>query len=181
MARKQSQRRHKKDSGILACFLFCFALPILFIYGIARLISEIYNSVSQTRFNSCSIPKVSTKHCRFSISDVDHLTGQEFEFFMANILRYNGFEKVRVTKATRDHGVDILASKDSQTYAIQCKRWSNTLGVLPIQEVFSGKSFYDCDVAVVVTNSQFSKDAIQLAAKIGVRLWDRSVLISMMS
>ena len=106
----------------------------------------------------------------------DSLTGQEFEQVCAEILRKNGFEHIRLTKGSGDQGVDIIANRDGVRFAIQCKRWANPLGNTPVQEVYSGKAFYDCDAAIVMTNSTFTKGAIELAKKTEVLLWDRSQL-----
>ncbi|GGG14962.1 hypothetical protein GCM10010912_69230 [Paenibacillus albidus] len=46
-----------------------------------------------------------------------------------------------------------------------------------MQEVFAGKAFYDCNVAMVVTNSTLTAPAANTARKLGVTLWDRSRLI----
>ena len=50
------------------------------------------------------------------------------------------------------------------------------VGIKAVQEVASGKSYYDCDDAIVVTNSHFSKAAKELAEKCGVGLIDREYL-----
>lgn len=55
--------------------------------------------------------------------------------------------------------------------------YSGSVGVSAVQEVFAGKSFYDCDEAIVVTNSYFTAPAINTANKLVVTLWDRTRLI----
>ena len=53
------------------------------------------------------------------------------------------------------------------------------LGNTPIQEVVSGKTFYRCHIAVVMTNSYFTDGAKELAKETGTLLWDRNKLESM--
>ena len=65
-------------------------------------------------------------------------------------------------------------------YAIQCKNYTSRLGNTPIQEVHAGKSFYNCHVGVVMTNSHFTSSAIALAEKTGTLLWDRDKVEKMM-
>ena len=113
------------------------------------------------------------------IFDTDYMDGHDFEYWCAGLLRRCGFSNVRVTPGSGDQGVDILASYKGATYAIQCKRFRNNLGNTPVQEVVSGKIFYGCDRAAVMTNSFFTKGAQSLAAKTGVSLWDRNTLIEM--
>ena len=108
------------------------------------------------------------------------MSGHNFEFFCADVLKKNGFTDVKVTKGSGDQGVDILAKKDGIRYAIQCKNYSSHLGNTPVQEVAAGKVFYNCHVGVVMTNSTFTQGAKALAQATGVLLWDKSVLASML-
>ena len=116
---------------------------------------------------------------KYSIEYVDALEGLEFEEYVSDVLKSIGYCNVSVTKASNDYGVDILAEKDNIRYAIQCKNYNSPLGNTCVQEVYSGKNYYNCHVAVVVTNSTFTKNAVELAQKDGVLLWDRNVLTDM--
>jgi len=102
----------------------------------------------------------------------DDMQGDEFELYCAELLEKQGFEEVVPTKKSRDFGVDIFADKDGISYAIQCKCYSDTVGIKAIQEVYAGRDFYDCMVGVVMTNQYFSKPAREFAAKLNVLLWD---------
>lgn len=77
------------------------------------------------------------------------------------------------------YGVDILAEKDSITYAIQCKCYSSNIGNAAIQQIHSGKSLYHKDVAVVLTNQYFTTQARKEANALNVKLWDRDKLYEM--
>lgn len=109
-------------------------------------------------------------------SSFDSMDGHSFEYFCAEILQYNGFHSVQVTSESGDFGVDILCKKDNLSYAIQCKCYSNNVGNKAIQEVFSGKAFYKCDCAIVMTNSYFTPAAEETARLTNVELWDRGRL-----
>lgn len=110
---------------------------------------------------------------------IDKMTGLEFEEYTAQLLKRIGYSHVAVTKASGDQGIDVLATKDGVRYAIQCKNYSNRLDNTPVQEVYAGKSFYHCDIGVVLTNSTFTQSAHILANSIGVLLWDRATLQDM--
>lgn len=114
------------------------------------------------------------------ITSIDGMDGHDFEYFCAKILKVNGFTEVSVTKGSGDQGVDILATKDGIKYAIQCKNYASALGNTPIQEVNAGKTFYNCHVGIVMTNSTFTPGAKTLAQATGTLLWDRSILKKMM-
>ncbi|MBO4324826.1 MAG: restriction endonuclease [Lachnospiraceae bacterium] len=98
------------------------------------------------------------------------MDGYEYEKVCAEYLRRKGFRKVRVTKASRDQGVDILAKKRRKTYAVQCKYYATPVGNKAVQEVYAGASFYGCDRAMVITNASFTKGAYELAETLDVEL-----------
>lgn len=110
---------------------------------------------------------------------VDNMEGHEFEYYCAQILVACGFENVAVTKGSGDYGVDILAEKDMVTYAIQCKVYSEPVGVKAVQEVYAGRDYYDRMVGVVLTNQYFTENARNAAKKLKVLLWDRDYLKAM--
>ncbi len=106
-----------------------------------------------------------------TVTEIEQMNGYEFEHFVVNILESLGFI-AKVTKASGDQGVDILAKRNSKTYAIQTKRYSNTVGNKAIQEVVSGKQYYNANKGWVITNSTFTKSAIMLAESTSTILWD---------
>ena len=84
------------------------------------------------------------------MSYIDRLNnGYEFEEYTASLLKELGFYNIEVTQSSGDYGADVLAEKDGATYAIQCK-WSsfgnNNIGSKAVQEVYSGKAFYNKDI-----------------------------------
>lgn len=107
------------------------------------------------------------------------MEGVEFEQYCAELLRNRGFIDVKLTKASGDFGVDILAEKDGVTYAIQCKRYADPVGVKAVQEAFAGREYYDRMVGAVLTNQYFTAPAVAAAKKLKILLWDRGYLDSM--
>lgn len=69
-----------------------------------------------------------------------------------------------------------MAYKDGIKYGIQCKCYSSDIGNKAVQEAFAGRTFYNCHVAVVLTNQHFTKSAKELAKSNQVLLWDREKL-----
>lgn len=98
------------------------------------------------------------------------MNGYQYEKFVCRYLSGNGFSNVKCTKASGDYGVDVLASKGRNRYAIQCKLYSNPVGLSAVQEVVAGMKHYGCDAGMVVTNSTFTQQAIQLARENGIVL-----------
>ena len=112
------------------------------------------------------------KHRKKAIK-MDELEGFEFEYYCADLLEANGFYDVEVTPSHGDFGIDILAKKDGITFAIQCKRYSDDVGIKAVQEAYSGRDFYDCMIGCVMTNQYFTNPAKEAAAKLKILLWDR--------
>ncbi len=122
---------------------------------------------------------IATKKSRINmrITDVDLMSGIEFENFVSKLFRQMGY-RTQVTRSSGDQGVDILASKDGILIAIQTKCYSGKVGNHSIMEVVGGMKFYNADKCMVVTNSTFTKSAIELAKANDVDLWDRQDLIN---
>ena len=116
----------------------------------------------------------------YSLYELDEMDGIAFEHFTCDILVANGFEHAESTKASWDFGIDVLATKDNVTYAIQCKRYSSLVGIEAVQQAYAGRAYYECHVAVVFTNQYFTRSARKLADKIGVVLWDRHMLYNLL-
>lgn len=98
------------------------------------------------------------------------MNGYDYEYAVASYLRKNGFYAVKVTQASGDYGVDVIARKGFKKYAVQCKYYSKPVGVGAVQEVAAGKSFYHCNAAMVVTNNRFTAAAETLAKSNGIIL-----------
>ncbi len=116
----------------------------------------------------------------WTIHDLDDIDGLDFEELTCDILVANGFDIAENTQASVDFGVDVLARKDEVTYAIQCKRYQKPVGVEAVQQVYAGRAYYECHVAVVLTNQYYTSHARRLADKLGVVLWDRDMLEEML-
>jgi HJR/Mrr/RecB family endonuclease len=115
-----------------------------------------------------------------TLQEIDNMTGAEFEEFVAAVIRGNGYEVIEMTKTTGDFGADIIASKNGENIAVQCKRYAKPVGVKAVQEAISAMKHYDCDSCLVVTNSRFTKQAMELANDNEVvGLWDRNFLVYM--
>ncbi len=85
-----------------------------------------------------------------SFSKLDSLDGASFEVAIKNLYEAFGY-KATITKASGDYGVDIIAKRDTETLAIQAKRYSSPVGIKAIQEISSGSRFYKATQGIVIT------------------------------
>lgn len=103
---------------------------------------------------------------------VDAMNGYDFEKFLAEIFQTAGYD-VEGTKLSGDQGADLFVTRFGKKIVIQAKNYSGSVGNAAVQEAISAKNFYLCDEAMVVTNSYFTKAAIELATATSVRLLGR--------
>lgn len=113
-----------------------------------------------------------------TLSSIDTLDGREFEAAIAGLYESKGYT-VKLTKASGDYGVDVVANRGEEILAIQAKRYSGKVGVKAVQEVTAGAYYYKATKAVVVTNSFFTSQAKELARDIGVVLINKKQLANM--
>lgn len=116
---------------------------------------------------------------RFSqakLQEIDKMSCFEFEQYCYFLLLNSGYDSAVTTKDGPDQGVDVIATKNKEKYAIQCKRWNKKVGNKAIQEIYAGKDYYGLQHAIVITNPSFTDSAKQLAKKLNVQLWDRDTL-----
>jgi HJR/Mrr/RecB family endonuclease len=99
----------------------------------------------------------------------DNIDPIEYEYFCKDLLVSDGWN-ARVTQATGDQGVDILATNNNCTIAVQCKKYSSPVGNKAVQEIFTAKEHYGADIAIVVTNNTYTKSAKELANSTNVLL-----------
>lgn len=100
------------------------------------------------------------KAFKYSLINVE--TGEEFELYLQNLFRELNY-KVKHCGKSGDQGGDLIVKKGNITYVIQAKYYAHKLDNTPIQEVVGAIRFYNANRGVVITNSTFTKKAIELA------------------
>lgn len=138
--------------------------------------------LSKTDLTSSSVNHNTTQthnSKEFSIFDVDKLSGNDFQKFVAKLLEINGFTNVQVTGTTGDQGGDLLATKNDRQLVIQAKRFSIDRKVNngAVQEVLGAIAVYNANKGVVITNSFYTTSACELAKFNDIELWDRRDVI----
>lgn len=112
---------------------------------------------------------------RSGLKDIDAMSGRDFERYLQVLFTKLGFN-VQQTAAHGDFGADLVVSSKGIRLAIQAKRHRRKVGVKAVQEAVAAKGYYSCDKAMVITNSFFTRQAVTLARRNRVVLWDRNRL-----
>ncbi len=113
---------------------------------------------------------------QITISEIDKMNGFEFQYYVSEIYKRNGYKIIDILK-THDYGVDIILENNGIRFGIQTKRYSNEVNSNAIKELIAGLPVFDLQVGIVVTNSMFSNEAYLLATACQIILWDRLQLI----
>lgn len=87
----------------------------------------------------------------------------EYENLVTRSLVDCGWD-ARVTVASGDQGIDVIAEKSGIKVVIQCKLYSSNVGNAAVQEIIAGQIFENADFAAVVSNVDYTKSARQLAS-----------------
>ncbi len=106
---------------------------------------------------------------------IDEMSGIDFEEFLEILFRKKGYN-VKTTATTGDYGADLILSRYNRVIVVQAKRYSGSIGVKAVQEVIGAKGYYKADNGMVVTNSYFTPNAVNLAVANHIELWDRERL-----
>ncbi len=109
---------------------------------------------------------------------LDTLTGVEFEATMQRVLQHRGWT-VSLTKASGDFGADLLGTDpDGTTWAIQAKRWKDSVGIEAVQQVIGAQAYYRTQRALLMSTAPLTKAAQELAQHVGVTVWLREDILS---
>jgi HJR/Mrr/RecB family endonuclease len=103
------------------------------------------------------------------------LRGVMFEDFLQEVLVANGYTVERTPK-TGDRGIDLIALKGNVRIAVQAKGYAGNVGNDAIQQAYTGMAIYRCQRCVVITNSDFTRQAREDAAHVGCQLIDGAAI-----
>ncbi|HVC35974.1 MAG TPA: restriction endonuclease [Candidatus Dormibacteraeota bacterium] len=150
--------------------LYKAIFPIVWIIGLIGLLFAIkYTYKTSKRILKCR------KTNNPSMKLIDRMAGIQFEHRVAGLLKNQGYTNVRLTEEY-DYGVDIIANKDGITWGIQVKRYSGLVKADAVRQVVTALKKYDCDRAMVITNSIYSMVAKDLASRNNCVLIDRGII-----
>lgn len=107
--------------------------------------------------------------------DIDHLPYDDYVYLCMYLMMLNGFRKVMDTPPYNRHGADIIAYSGKHRYAVRCPEHLTEYDMPPFEEVIEAKEYYDCDEAVIMTDSRVT------VSHEGVSVWDRIVMGHLLS
>ncbi|MCX6727786.1 MAG: restriction endonuclease [Candidatus Saccharibacteria bacterium] len=154
---------HKAAILRITRIAFICAVVVLLLFCVLR----VYRGIRKVQF------WLNPRSTNFT--EIDAMTGLEFERYIAQLLKQHGYQQIRLTEKY-DYGVDIIGVKDGYTWGIQVKRSHGLVKANAVRQVVTALRMYGCDRAMVITNGEFSRVAIDLAASNDCVLIDRLTL-----
>ena len=92
---------------------------------------------------------------------IERADWREFEQLTAQALRGSGFSVSENPgeEVEADGGVDLVAARNGYRYVVQCKRWSNEVGVNVVREIYGVMSARGDHGCMVASSGRFTKSA----------------------
>ncbi len=136
---------------------------------------ERFKDIKERITNAVKAYELTSVNSDYKNINVEQLSPIDFEHYCADILKANGW-KAKVTQATSDQGIDIIAQYKNIHVAFQCKKYSSPVGNQAVQQIIAGKQYIKADIAAVISNARYTASAKQLAVSTGVHLLHYSEL-----
>jgi restriction system protein len=116
-----------------------------------------------------------------SASSLDGMTWQEFELLVGEAFRQKGYKVLELGGAGPDGGVDLVLTKGSEKFLVQCKQWKAfKVGIDVVRELYGVMAAKGAAGGFVVTSGKFTADAQEFARGRNVTLVDGDKLFAML-
>jgi len=159
-----------------------FALPLLmhwptFLLVLDSLCGSLLAAVVLFSWFVVRLEAAQRRHLVDWTTNLRLLTAEEFEWFVGEIFRREGYEVTETgSQEHADGNIDLVLTKGSKRTVVQCKRWQSwEVGVDEIRK-FAGTLMREGlrgESGVFVTLSNFTSQATKEAGQLGVALIDR--------
>lgn len=170
-----SRRRSSGSGGSGGGLLFLIVLGVVLFYNypaLAVLLLIVAGAAWWAYRRATRYRTMEATELAGLLANVRSLSGAQFEAFVAEVFRAMGHQ-ARVMGGSGDQGVDVIvATTDGRKIAVQCKNYARAVGNKPVQEVYAGARHHGCSQGWVVAPAGFTKGAFELAASVGVSLFD---------
>lgn len=112
---------------------------------------------------------------------VGSMNWREFEALIGEAFRRRGFAVAETGADGPDGGIDVVLTKESERYFVQCKHWrAQRVGVAIVRELYGVMAAQGAVGGFVVTSGNFSKEAQDFAEGRNIELIDGKRLGTML-
>jgi len=108
---------------------------------------------------------------------LDDMSWREFEMLVGEAFRLQGYGVLETGGGGADGGVDLVLSKGTEKYLVQCKQWKAfKVGVDVVRELYGVMAAKGAAGGFVVTSGRFTEDAVGFASGRNLELIDGPLL-----
>jgi restriction system protein len=108
---------------------------------------------------------------------LDGMNWREFEMLVGEAFRLQGYGVLETGGGGADGGVDLVLSKGTEKYLVQCKQWKAfKVGVDVVRELYGVMAAKGAAGGFVVTSGRFTEDAVGFASGRNLKLIDGPLL-----
>ncbi|WP_055550634.1 restriction endonuclease [Streptomyces sp. NBRC 110028] len=190
-ARRGQTPLHRRAWPVIAALLLILALtwdtawPYVIVVTLAALLGAAARWLRTTHRKTVAGHRAwqaeeESKARERSMTEVDAMTWQRFERYVAELCRRDGCTRVVVSGKSGDLGADVIGlMPDGRRLVIQCKHYAphRTVSSGDMQKFLgTAKAEHGADVSVFVTTAHFTRAAQALAIKHDILALHRNLL-----
>ena len=117
-----------------------------------------------------------------SADALDGMSWHEFELLVGEAFRLQGYRVVELGGSGPDGGIDLVLTKGSEKFLVQCKQWKAfKVSVTVVRELYGVMAAKGAAGGFVVTSGRFTEDAIAFASGRNIKLIDGPQLHGLIS
>jgi restriction system protein len=166
-------------SWLAAHPLLAVVLGLVIGAGAGLVVEEWWKRRERQRARACRQVRVEAARAA-EIASYHQMTSRQFEHAVAYLCQRDGCTDVQVVGGAGDLGADVKAlAPDGRRIVVQCKRYAGTRKVgSPDMQRFGGTCYtvHGAHVAVLVTTSTFTRQAVEYGTRHGIRCYDNEAL-----
>ena len=149
-----------------------YLVPLICLFG--ALISFLARRRRQTLASNVSQSKAADA--------LDGMSWREFEMLVGEAFRLQGYRVTEQGGSGPDGGIDLVLSKGSEKFLVQCKQWKAfKVGVTIVRELYGVMAAKGAAGGFVVTSGRFTDDANAFASGRNIKLIDGPLLHGLLS
>lgn len=128
------------------------------------------------------VQRAQRRHLVEWTTDLRHLSSTEFEWFVGELLRREGWQVDEIGQpGAPDGGIDLRIRRGKEVALVQCKRWESRHIGVELVRAFAGvvvREGASTRASIFVTLSEFTPFAVAEAGQLGITLWDHRDLFA---
>ena len=149
-----------------------YVVPMIFLAGAAL-------SAFRRRHREQLVSNVSQSKSADALND---MSWREFELLVGEAFRLQGYRVSETGGAGPDGGIDLVLSKGSEKFLVQCKQWKAfKVSVTVVRELYGVMAAKGAAGGFVVTSGRFTEDATAFASGRNIQLIDGALLHGLIS